>query len=251
MGHTSFLHWLLTFAWPILRRGQYRLLAGLFWLLISNKVRNLTWDLRHGGWYGGIHRSAADQAGAHAVMSSDVNALDAILPFFPKDETVVDVGSGKGRVIRWLLAHGHRGKIVGAEIDPEVAARSRRHFRNPQVEIIDGSILATIRKDWRFFYLFNPFDAETLSLLLSILTAMHPEGRIWVVYYNSTHLDFSGIEREWKVVNGELEVRANLRRVSVLNLKPTSLWGRLDSQADGSLADAAPKSPGSNGTSSA
>ena len=55
------------------------------------------------------------------------------------DDVLVDVGCGKGRVLNWWLSKRLPNRIVGLELDPEVAAHTRhrlRKYRN--VTIITG-----------------------------------------------------------------------------------------------------------------
>lgn len=183
-----------------------------FLLRHLNRSVNLAWDVTHGGWYGGIKPHDFRDQGAFATMSTDVLAMGPMFGKLSREMTFVDVGCGRGRVIRWLLAHGHTGKIVGIELDEEVARCAKKHFAPwPNVEIVHAHILEHLRPEWHFFYLFNPFDATIVSMLLKVLSEIHrhdPEP-VNVFYYNPRLLvDKDGIAHNFDEWAPGWEIRA-------------------------------------------
>jgi tRNA G46 methylase TrmB len=90
-----------------------------------------------------------------------------------EDDTFVDFGSGKGRVVHQAAKRRFK-KVIGVEISPalaqiartSLAARSRRH-RCADVEIVVADA-ATCRvpDDVTIAYFFHPFYGETFDALL-------------------------------------------------------------------------------------
>ena len=240
--------WATTHLLPTVKRGDWRTASRMIRVAASNKAYNLLRDLKAGGWYGGY--KPPRWKGAHGALSSDYRALDQMLVAFTnKKEPVVDVGSGRGRVLRWLLDHGYE-RIIGVEIDTDLAFDSMWHFRNEssfQVEIVPGSIIDVLRPEWRQFYAFNPFDIETTVTWLMRLRLLHPEGGVSIIYYNP-RLDLEAMEPEYEVHQGVLDCKAGLTNVAILNLRPiTALRSHSGTQADDSQAPPAPTESGSTG----
>jgi SAM-dependent methyltransferase len=152
-------------------------------------------------WFGGVSR-----LGDTSVQSSDVRTIaglfNQIKPWL-RNETIVDVGCGKGRVIQWLLANGYTNPIVGIEIVSDVAEKTRKRFaRYDQVEVIDGNVVECLRPDWKVFYMFNPFLSisafSNLVLMLTMLSQLH-NGGVLLAYtnINGSRLDVNVFKREF------------------------------------------------------
>jgi precorrin-6B methylase 2 len=45
------------------------------------------------------------------------------------NDVLVDVGCGKGRVTNWWLSQGLRNRMVGIELDPDVASATEKRLR--------------------------------------------------------------------------------------------------------------------------
>ena len=104
-------------------------------------LKNLVIDFYFGGSLRGQETTKFAHLGAHNIGAADYDDLDRIFPkgTIQPNETLVDLGSGKGRVLNWwAMKHGQHNKIVGVEIDPHWAERSRaRLVRYPAVQVID------------------------------------------------------------------------------------------------------------------
>jgi SAM-dependent methyltransferase len=131
-------------------------------------LRHAAFDARYGALLGGSEESRFADTGAHAVQNTDYDCLGEIFPpgEIAEGETLVDLGCGRGRVLNWWLSrYGRSVRIIGVELDPEVAARTRRRLRRfPNVEIITGSAPEVLdRLDPDVVFMFNPFGAPYMD----------------------------------------------------------------------------------------
>ena len=151
-------------------------------------VRNALVDLRYGGLLGGTTRTKYAELGAFATANSDYSDLPALFraAAVADEDVIVDVGSGKGRVINWLLGHYPRNRVYGIEIDPEICERTARRLRRfKQVTIVCGDATELLPPGGTVFFLFNPFDEDAMRRFIAALHARADEpGRTRVVYYN-------------------------------------------------------------------
>ena len=120
-------------------------------------------DLRYGGYFGGIRYG---HLGANDTSSSYYYVISRLFQKYPvkASDVLVDVGCGKGRVINWWLRKGYANKIVGIELDENVAAKTMKTFKkNENVEILCGNAVDAIPADGTLFYLYNSFNGEVLK----------------------------------------------------------------------------------------
>ncbi|HHE46150.1 MAG TPA: class I SAM-dependent methyltransferase [Bacteroidetes bacterium] len=130
--------------------------------------KNRILDMRFAGMSLGPERipSRYSQAGAYGHVPTDVSALKYIFRQYriQPDDVLVDVGCGKGRVIAWWLNRGYRNRMIGVELDEEMAEFARDVFSGfDNVTIIQGNIIDLMPEDGNVFYLFNPFDEKTMG----------------------------------------------------------------------------------------
>lgn len=170
--------------------------------------------------------------GARAVHHTNYDILDLIFSAAePRaDDVLVDVGSGKGRVIIYWLHKQYGKRIVGLELDPDLAKRSAKQFRRfSNVQIIAGDAIVNVPEDGTFFYLYNPF-AEDKIVEFERRVAAFPQGhRVRVAYYNPNFLDAFPAERwtrDMIQLNGALD-RGTLKRfcfpVAILDRVPPAI----------------------------
>ncbi len=153
--------------------------------------------------------------GAEQTQSTDYAVLPKVFQLVnihPSD-VLVDVGCGQGRVILWWLRHGFRNRIIGVELNPEVAEEAQHRFRRyPNVEIVAGNVLNRIPHDGTLFYLFNPFDRTMVEAFRDRLLESHADGqRIVIVYYNCLHVDAFRSNPRWSV--SVHPIRSNLQGI--------------------------------------
>lgn len=155
-------------------------------------VYNAALDLRYGRPLAGERPTRYSHLGAKDTANSDYLALDRLFADrIRPDDVLVDVGCGKGRVINWWLRHGYDNKIIGIELDAEIAAgTSRRLGRHTNVSIVAGNVLDLVPEDGTLFYLYNPFTADVLERFAERLVALGRRrgGPIRVLYNNCKYL---------------------------------------------------------------
>lgn len=181
-----------------------RLMRGaLYWYRRARRLaRNVVLDLRYGGFLGGTIRSRYRYLGAHDTANSEYDVLAQIFEgrITPTD-VLVDVGCGKGRVLNWWLSQGLTNRIIGIELDPRIAAATRRRLRKyPNVAILTGDALALLPREGTLFFLFNPFAAWLLPRLKERLEAVagsRPDVRI--IYDNPPDLAMFRDDPAWTV----------------------------------------------------
>lgn len=206
----------------LVRSGNFRYLTSYYLDRIrvhpATAAYTVALDVRYARrLLGGDLPSRFGRLGAQAVHHTSYAILNLIFAVAkPRtDDVLVDVGCGKGRVVIYWLHRNYGRRIVGLEIDPDIAARTARQFRRfPNVEIIPGDAIINIPNDGTFFYLYNPFTEEKVVEFESRIAALPSRGHIRVIYYNPNFLEVFRTDR-WarRVVqlNGVLD-RGTLKR---------------------------------------
>lgn len=142
--------------------------------------------------------------GAEPPQSSDYRCLDRIFKrhiTLTDSDVFLDVGCGEGRVLTYLLSRKAKGKLMGVELDPDVAAvAQQRTAGQTNIEIRCVNILesADLMEQVTVYYLFNPFNGKIFSKFIGLLekTVPHPVTLIYLFDYYAGYLDDrSGWER--------------------------------------------------------
>ena len=156
-------------------------------------------------WYFGVDtlRPANNEVGVHPYEPTRVLPLRAmfrrIRPMLPPNPVLLDMGSGKGRVLMVAAQNGFR-VARGVEITPELnviargnVARFAHHFPGGQtpIDVIQADILRyPIRPDENVFFLFNPFPPAVFEQVLVNIAgslAAHPRQVLMVNFLPSSH----------------------------------------------------------------
>ncbi len=106
-------------------------------------------------------------------------------------DVLVDVGCGAGRVINQWLRIGFQNPIYGLEIDERLGARTRRRLRRfKNVSIIIGDAVENLPADGTVFFLFNPFDRDTVRRFADAIGRMaaHADRPLTILYLNCKHV---------------------------------------------------------------
>jgi SAM-dependent methyltransferase len=157
-------------------------------------LRNWRIDRRFGGSCAGSAPSRFLERGAYGTSSADYWQLRRIFSeenglAVEPDDILVDVGCGKGRVLNYWLELGHGNRLIGIELDPEIAAAARTrlaHWQN--VEVLTGDGIELLPRDATIIFLFNPFGAAVLTRLRDLIAERYPPGgRLRIVYHFSMH----------------------------------------------------------------
>jgi SAM-dependent methyltransferase len=166
------------------------------------------WEDRRigGGSMEEIRPSRFRAQGAEATQSSDYRCLDYLrkrIRLTPQD-VFVDVGCGEGRVLTYLYLRKFKGKLIGVELDPDVAEEARRRTANcPNIHICCGNILEChdLVAEATVYYLFNPFNGKIFSKFIAMLEkeVTHPIRLVYLFDYYGPYLDGRpGWTKEWE-----------------------------------------------------
>jgi hypothetical protein len=161
-------------------------------------AKNFWLDVRFSGasLRGSVPSRFADQ-GAHDTVNSEYAALEKIFAgrILPSD-VLIDVGCGRGRVINWWLSRGWRNRIVGLELDPEIAAATaERLSRYPNVSILAGDAISNLPADATVLYLYNPFTAAVMQRFKEAV-----QGRnVTILYYCPEFLPIFRDDPRWQI----------------------------------------------------
>lgn len=135
--------------------------------------------------------------GAEATQSSDYRCLDRIFKKhvpLTKDDVLLDVGCGEGRVLTYLYLHKAKCRLMGVELDPEVAATAQKRVEKcPGIEIRCANILEAqdLMQQVTVYYLFNPFNGKIFSKFVAALEKQvpHPIRMVYLFDYYAAYLD--------------------------------------------------------------
>jgi hypothetical protein len=180
-----------------------------FFALKHNKfgfipLQNLIFDLREGHLCGGIAPTRFRDAGANPIQHTDYRCLDEI--FFNngldinKDDVLVDIGCGKGRVISFWARRKFGRKLVGIELDPDAAQFSIKRFEsNNKVCIINGDAVENMPVDGNVFYLWNPFNEAVMQRFASkVIASADQMSNVRVIYNNCRHAEVFKSNPVWE-----------------------------------------------------
>lgn len=167
--------------------------------------RNLLWDLRYGGWCGGFIPSRFYDFGAHGVRSASYHELEKI--FSPgnilpgPDDVLVDIGCGKGRVLNYWLERFPENRIIGVELDDQVADRTRQRLRRwENVRIVTGDAVSVLPAEGTIFWMFNPFKEHIFRAFRDRLKVVSTDiTRVKILYYKTLFLNVWTEDPFWSV----------------------------------------------------
>jgi len=121
------------------------------------------------------------------------NLLENFCKLFPQEKSLIDVGSGKGRV---MVAAAHYGfkNIIGVDFAKELCAAAERNINKIKTQFPDTTfniyckdiLNYAINADDKVFFLFNPFNKEVMEKFLEKIDRSVKEHRrtIYFIYAN-------------------------------------------------------------------
>lgn len=110
--------------------------------------------------------------GATSSQPTRYGALDILFRdlTFSAEDSLLDVGCAKGRVLAYLLHRKFPGKLTGIELNRQVAAEAKAWTdRFPQITLLCGNVFDLNLNSFTVFYLFNPMMPDTLRRFLEKL----------------------------------------------------------------------------------
>ncbi|MBL9177488.1 MAG: hypothetical protein JNM65_05445 [Verrucomicrobiaceae bacterium] len=167
-------------------------------------LQNFIFDLREGHLCGGIIQTRFRDAGAYQIQHTDYRCLDEIFLNngldINKDDVLVDIGCGKGRVISFWARRKFGRKLVGIELDPDAAQVSFKRFKSTShVYIINGDAVENMPLDGTVFYLWNPFNEAVVQRFADKLIASAGQmSNVRVIYNNCRHAEVFTSNPVWE-----------------------------------------------------
>jgi SAM-dependent methyltransferase len=126
-----------------------------------------------------------------------------------KNSTIVDIGSGKGRVLLLAAEFGFT-KVKGIEFSPLLCSIAEKNIKKFKQKTQTTTVFQVINDDAanyqyedneNVFFLYNPFDEVILEQVLENITASlkRKNRRVWMIYANAQHSGL--IEKKMKIIN--------------------------------------------------
>lgn len=149
--------------------------------------------------------------GATGSQSAPYQGLDIVLKDLDltPDDSFIDIGCGKGRVLAYLLGKGYSCRLTGVEINPQVAEVARSWSSGyGNVEIVEGDAFGLDFNDYTVLFMYRPMDRDAFILFVNLLemTLTH---EIRLYYYADGESGFYLNERPgWN-----LKIREDIYRV--------------------------------------
>lgn len=91
---------------------------------------------------------------------------------FTPDDSFVDVGCGKGRLLAYMLERKFPGRITGIEMDSATAAVTRKwiqRYPKDKVRLIEGNAFLQQYDEYTVIYLFRPFETDYFKRFIQLL----------------------------------------------------------------------------------
>ena len=139
---------------------------------------------------GDISKSSPYEALNYYILET---LLENFRKLFPREKSIIDIGSGKGRV---MVAAAHYGfkNIIGVDFAKELCAAAERNINKIKTQFPDTTfniyckdiLNYAINADDKVFFLFNPFNKEVMEKFLEKIDRSVKEHRrtIYFIYAN-------------------------------------------------------------------
>lgn len=118
----------------------------------------------------GLYHTDFETSGSHPVQSTDYPILRKIKKrvHLNKNDEIWDIGCGMGRFLGYYELLGHKGKLIGVEIDKTYYDFCKYIFRKKKnIHIIHSNALSVNIPKEAIVYLYNPFEPDILDQFLS------------------------------------------------------------------------------------
>ena len=119
--------------------------------------------------------------------------LENFRKLFPREKSILDIGSGKGRVMVVAAHYGFKN-ITGVDFARELCAVAERNISKISVQFPDTIFIIhckdilkyTIDKSDKVFFLYNPFNKEVMEKLVEKIDRSVKEHArtIYIIYAN-------------------------------------------------------------------
>lgn len=129
-----------------------------------------------------------EETGANDSMPMRYWALDRALSdeTFTAEDSFIDIGCGKGRVLAYMLLKKHPCRLTGVELKEDIADFCRAWTqRYDNVEILCKNALEIDYNQYTYLFLFNPFTAEIVEKFVNYLES-HLTRSIRLCFYGNS-----------------------------------------------------------------
>lgn len=147
--------------------------------------------------------------GVYHVESTDYTVLAEIFKEIKikREDVLVDIGCGKGRVVYWWLKKGLKNKLVGIEINNKVALQTAKRLKAFINAIIcSGNALEALPPDGTIFYLCNPCEPFLFEEILDRIYLLDTLNKT-VIYYNFPYFNPDKFINKWDISISRIKTR--------------------------------------------
>lgn len=155
------------------------------------KLSSAFWDIRFG------FRLLDDEKysqfldqGCYHTQSIEYEELNNIFCEykFSEESVLMDIGCGRGRVFNYLLSQKYKGRMIGVEIDPEIASFTEKRLkRYNNIDILNSNVLNVKYPEVTDYFLFCPFNRELTEKFRKLIESIH--NNVKVIYYYPRFVD--------------------------------------------------------------
>ena len=175
----------------------------------------------------------SESHGATGSQSASYPGLEVVLKdlTLTPEDSFIDIGCGKGRVLAYLISCGCPCRITGVELNPSVAYVARSWAsRFPNVEIIEGNAMELDYNDYTVLFMYRPMESDAFIGFIELLEeTLNHEIRLY--YYADGQSGYYLNERPgWTLLERQEIVKARGRyihkvpqRYSVWDFKPLGI----------------------------
>ncbi len=105
-----------------------------------------------------------------------------------KNDSILDIGCGKGKMVYYFSKKGF-GRSDGIEFSKELVSCARNNMKilKKKCSIINADAVKFCNySSYNYFYLFNPFGKETMSLVIHKIEESYKDNprKIIIIYHN-------------------------------------------------------------------
>ena len=203
----------------LMRQGDFRQIWEKGTAFLSNRAYTL-FAVQRDKRYGGISVnqmkvSRYSELGAYDSQSSDYRCLRQVFRAVPlrSDDVFIDVGCGEGRVLTYLCEQGFQGKVIGIELDEEIAeTAARRTASCKNVTICCGNVLdkSELFRDATAVYLFHPFSRRIFQAFVAMLESNCAKP-VRLYYLNWLYVDELENRDRWNLISDGTIYRPGIR----------------------------------------
>lgn len=160
---------------------------------VIRSLQNLRIDLlTQRTFLGGSVTSIDNYQMVLSTSNSGYEQLELIFFYYypiNKNDVIIDVGCGRGRVFNYLLYKGLKNRMIGYEINQTVGNKTKQNLaRYKNVEIRSENIFNNFPKDGNVFYLFNPFRERMVTEFKNNIWKLRDKNPV-ILYYNPEYLE--------------------------------------------------------------